>query len=242
MDRILHRNTAFVLAGVFLFAFWGFWPTYFSHPLTQASWRFHFHAITMISWCALMVTQAHLIRANKRLVHRQVGKLSFVLAPLVVITTLSLTHYRLRSDEFSDVLLYALALPMGLLLQFALAYGLAIYHRRNPVIHARYMICTGFPMIPPIFDRILEVYLLPPPQAQFVPQIGGNPLYPLITYSASDLALILLSVWDWRFRRRLNVFPVVLCGFVVFQGLTFVLHHVSFWRSFAEWFLSLPIS
>ncbi len=160
MDRVLHRNAAFALAGLFLFAIWGFWPNYFSHPLTQANWRFHFHGITLISWFGLMISQAYLIRTNRRRVHRQVGKVSFILAPLVVISTLVLAHYRLRPTELTDATLYFLLLPIALLLQFLLAYGLAIYHRRNPPLHARFMICTALPMMPAIFDRIMSFYVL----------------------------------------------------------------------------------
>ena len=242
MDRVLHRYAAFALAGLFLFAFWGFWPNYFSHPLSQASWRFHFHGITLISWFVLMITQAYLIRTNKRPVHRQVGKVSFILAPLVVISTLVLAHYRLRPTELTDATLYFLLLPIALLLQFLLAYGLAIYHRRNPPVHARFMICTALPMMPPIFDRIMGFYVLPPARAQFLPQIGGEPQYWLISWAMADILLILLAIWDWRSRRRLNVFPVVLVGFVILEALTMTVYSTTSWRSFTQWFLSLPLS
>ena len=242
MDRVLHRNSAIVLAGVFLFAFWGFWPSYFSHPLDQATWRFHFHGLTLISWCVLMVTQAYLIRTNRRSIHKQVGKLSYVLAPLVVIATLNLVHFRLQEVELTDFFLYALALPIGLLLQFSFAYGLAIYYRSSPVIHARYMICTAFVMIPPIFDRVMYYYLLPPERAQFLPQVGGEAMYPLVTYTVSDAILVFLSIWDRRTRKGPPVFPVVLAVFIGFQALTFTVYRMPFWKSFAEWFLQLPLS
>ena len=242
MDRVLHRNAAFALAGLFLFAIWGFWPNYFSHPLTQANWRFHFHGITLISWFGLMISQAYLIRTNRRRVHRQVGKVSFFLAPLVVISTLVLAHYQLRPTELTDATLYFLLLPIALLLQFLLAYGLAIYHRRNPPLHARFMICTALPMMPAIFDRIMGFYVLPPTRAQFLPQIGGEPQYWLISWAMADVILILLAIWDWRSRRRLNVFPVVLAGFIILEALTMTAYSTASWRSFTQWFLSLPIS
>ena len=242
MDRVLHRNLVFVLAGLFLFVFWGFWPSYFSRLLDQSSWRFHFHGLTMISWCVFMITQAYLIRANKRSVHKQVGKLSYVIAPLIVISTLVLAHYRLRPEGLTDATLYFLALPIALLLQYLVAYGLAIYHRRSPPVHARFMVCTALPMMPAIFDRVMGFYLMPPARAQFLPQIGGEPQYWLISWAVVDTLLILFSIWDWRSRRRLNVFPVVLVAFVIFEGLTMTVYSTALWRSFTQWFLSLPLS
>ncbi len=242
MDRALNRNATFALAFLFLFAFWGFWPRYFSQLLDQSNWRFHFHGITLISWCVLMVLQASLIRTNKRSIHRKTGKLSYLIAPLVVISTIMLTHYQAKPLELSDFDLFGLAIPTTLLLQFTFAYGLAIYNRHNPMIHARFMICTALPMIPPIFDRIINFYLLTREQAQFLPQIGGDPLYPLISYLFVDVALIALSIWDWKSRRKLNVFPVVLAAYLLFQSHTFVAHRTESWRNFAEWFISLPLS
>ncbi len=242
MDRALHRNTVFVVAGVFLFLFLGFWPTYFSHPLTQPSWRTHFHAFALLAWCGLMVTQAYLIRTNRRSVHRQVGKLSYVIAPLVVIATLSALHYRLQLEGLSEIWVYSLAFVINLLIQFSVVYALAIYNRHNPVVHARFMICTVFPILPPIYDRVISVYVLPPEQAQFLPQVAEVPMYMLFSYVVTDVALVMLAIWDWKSRRRLNIFPSILIGFVALQALPFVIYRSTAWKSFSEWFVSLPLS
>ena len=94
MDRALHRNATFALAFLFLFAFWGFWPNYFSQLLDQSNWRFHFHSVSLISWCLLMVLQAYLIRSNKRATHRATGKLSYLIVPLIIVSTILLSHYQ----------------------------------------------------------------------------------------------------------------------------------------------------
>lgn len=196
----------------------------------------------MIAWCVLLVSQAYLIRSNNRPLHRQLGKTSFGLVPLIVISTLALAHYRLKPNDGSDLTLYSLALPAFALCQLLVAYGLAIYNRRNPVIHARFMICTALVMIPAIFDRIMIFFLLPPEQAQFLPDIGGFPLYSMITFGIMDTILVFLIAWDWKSRKRLNVFPVVLGAWVVCQWLTFNVHKTDGWRSITEWYLRLPLS
>lgn len=241
MDRALNRNTTFALAFLFLFAFWGFWPRYFSQLFDQSNWRFHFHGTMLMSWCVLMVTQAYLIRTNSRTLHRATGKLSYLLVPLVVVSTLLLSHYQ---EQPWDIVFatFGVAITFTLLMQFLFAYGLAIYNRRTPLIHARFMICTALPMIPPIFDRIISQYLLTRDQAQFLPQVAGVPSYQLFSYLFVDLILIALSVWDWKSRRKLNVFPVVLVAFVLFQIPTFVAHRLESLRAFADWFRNLPLS
>lgn len=242
MDRVLNRNAAPTMGIIFLFAFLGFWRFYFSNFFDQSSWRFHFHGLTMISWCLLMVAQAYLIRTNKRAIHRQTGKLSYLVAPFVVISTILLAHYREESKAMSDAVLFSLAIPTTLLLQFTFTYGLAIYYRHKPRIHARYMICTALTMIPPIFNRILASYLLPPERAEFLPQIAGFPLYFVITDSIVDVILIALSIWDWKSRQKLNLFPIVLLAFVLFQSFTYVAHDLEAWKVASEWFLALPLS
>ena len=142
----------------------------------------------------------------------------------------------------SDAVLFALAIPTTLLLQFMFTYGLAIHYRHKSRIHARYMICTALTMITPIFARILGSYLLPPERAQFLPQIAGFPLYMVFTDTIVNGILIALSIWDWKSRQRLNVFPVVLVAFILFQSFTYVAHHLESWKIVSEWFLSLPLS
>lgn len=242
MDRALNRNTAFALGFVFLFAFWAFWQNYISILFEELDWRFHFHAIALVSWCVLMVLQAYLIRTNRRGLHKKTGRISFVLVPLVIVSTVLLSHFRENLLGFSDITIYGVGIVSTLLLQFTFVYGLAIYHRKSPLLHARFMICTALPMIPPILDRIVNTYILTPEGAQFLPQINGHPLYPLISYMFIDLVLIAFSLWDWKSRRRLNVFPMVLGAFVLLQSITFFGHRWAFWRDFAEWFLALPLS
>ncbi len=241
MDRALHRNSALALSAVFLFAFWAFWPDYLSGALTQVNWRVHFHAIVLTGWCVLMVMQAYLIRSNRRPIHRQTGKLSYLLAPLVVIASLSAVHNFLQRDELEGLAPYTLAFVLGLVAQFVYTYTLAICYRRNPVIHPRFMICTALPMVPPILDRILVHYLLPPASAGFLPTIEGDPAYHFASYAVVNVALVVLSIWDWRSRRRLNVFPVVLGAFVAFQVLPVLIYRAAFWGRFFEWFLDLPL-
>ena len=50
----------------------------------------HAHALAMASWLILLATQASLVAANKRHIHRRLGMVSVILAPIIVILMISL--------------------------------------------------------------------------------------------------------------------------------------------------------
>jgi hypothetical protein len=50
----------------------------------------HAHALAMASWLVLLATQASLVAANKRHIHRRLGMVSVILAPIIVILMISL--------------------------------------------------------------------------------------------------------------------------------------------------------
>ncbi len=50
----------------------------------------HAHALAMASWLILLATQASLVAANKRHIHRRLGMVSVILAPTIVILMISL--------------------------------------------------------------------------------------------------------------------------------------------------------
>lgn len=245
LDSALNRNSAFFFGSFFIFAVWAFWPSYFSRLSAQPDYRFHAHGIAMTLWCALLIGQALLIRTNRRAIHRQLGKLSYVIAPLLVITTVTFVHLRVAGPlrgypELPNAGLYFLALTLNSLVVFAVFYGLAIYHRRNAAIHARYMVCTVLPLFSPVSDRLIAAYY--PQLIAFVPQIDGTPILPVIGFLLADAILIVLSVWDWLSNRRLNVFPVALGVLGVYHLSVLTFHHLPAWDSFGRWFVRLPLS
>ena len=241
-EKVLRRNSVLLFGCILLFSFWAFWPAYLSGALTQVGWRVHFHGITLFLWCVLMVMQAYLIRSDRRSIHRQTGKLSYLLAPLVVIASLSAAQNIIGRGALEAAYEpYLLAFILGILAQFVFTYALGIYHRKNPAIHSRFMICTALPMVPPILDRIMFYFLLPPSRAGFLPTIEGMPTYEFVSYTVVDAVLVVLSIWDWKCRRRLNVFPVVLGASAAFQVLPVLVYGTALWSRFFEWFVRLPL-
>jgi len=224
---------------------WAFWPSYFSRLFEQPNIWFHAHGVALALWLGMLVVQAQLIRTQRRSLHRQLGKLSYVLAPAVVVITTVFIHQRVAPavvglSVLPPMALHFLALTLLSLVAFAAFYGLAIARRRDSQTHARWMICTVFPLVTPVTDRLIGAHLRP--LVSLVPRIDGSPILPTVGFLLADLSLAALSWWDWRVNRRRDVFPVALAVLLVYHVGTLTLHRVPLWNAICIWFLGLPLS
>jgi hypothetical protein len=213
----------------------GFWNSYFTKIFAQESYRMHAHGIALILWLALLIIQPYLIRTKKIKLHKTLGKFSYLLVPILVFTTLDLFKYSLsKTDRLGNVGNSFVALVLNALIAFLIFYGLAIYHKRKANIHARYMICTVFPMFTPITDRIIGNYI--PSLVAYVPTIDTTPVIPVIGFLMADLMLVGLSIWDIRSNKRWNIFPVALVILLLYHFSVLNFYKYPFWQSFCEWF------
>ena len=224
---------------------WAFWPSYFARLFEQPNVWFHAHGIVLALWLTMLVAQAQLIRTQRRSWHRQLGKLSYVVAPAVVVITTVFVHQRVSAGvvglpALPALALHFLALTLLSLVAFAAFYSLAIARRRDAQTHARWMLSTVFPLVTPVTDRLIGAHL--PPLIGMVPRIDGSPILPTVGFALADLTLIALSWWDWRVNRRCDVFPVALGVLLVYHIGTLTLHRVPLWNAFCVWFLGLPLS
>jgi hypothetical protein len=218
-----------------------FWPTYFSRLDIQASYHPHTHGLAMTLWIVLLVAQAALIHTRHRDLHGKLGKLSYALVPAMVIATVNFAHFRVRgAQDLSPVALHFLALVLNALAVFIVLWAAALYYRRQPATHARYMIATIFPLFTPVTDRLIARNI--PSVIPLVPRIDGSPILPVAGFLLADALLVGLAIWDWRVNRRKDVFLIALALLVVYHVSVMTLHQAAFWKSFALWFASLPLS
>ena len=234
LTRSIFRNSVFFFALIPLFALWGFWVTYFTRPPDTLAPFDHVHGVAMFGWCLMLIAQAFLIRTNRRAIHAKLGTFSYVLAPVIVISTITLANYRLNVRGLTDEGMYILALQVFTLVQFVVAYTLAIWNRKRPDVHARFMVCTALTLLDPIFARILLVNFMQAPLESGVVQY--------MTYGFIDLILLVLAVWDWRSQQRKDVFlPMLLLFLATHIPVFFVLGSPA-WEVFSAWFMELPLS
>jgi len=225
----VYRASVFYFALLFGLSIGAFWQTYFFPPKYEKDWHVHLHGVVMFAWMVLLMAQAALMRAGARPLHRGLGKVSYGLVPVMVVSTILLAHYRLQSGITGE-LLYFLAVQGALIATLALAYGLAMANRKRPQLHMRYMLCSALPLIDPILARLLFFH--------------GGMQYPaaqLVTYGVTDAILALLAWNDRRNPEGRRVFLAMLAIFVAAQLPTFFLYRMPWWAELARAFASLPL-
>ena len=225
----LTRSWKFFAAFLAL-ALLAFWPTYLSQ--VRASGFFtHLHAASAASWMLLLVLQSWAIGARRVALHKLFGKLSYLLAPLVLVSILLLGHERIRGveGEAYAIQTYILYLQLSLAVLFGLSYGLAIWTRRSVALHSRFMVCTALTLIDPVVIRLL-FWIDPTPEWN----------YQWLTFGLTDLVLVAL-IWAERSNRAgRRVFPSMLMLFVLVQAPALLgLTNGPAWQGFARWFAGL---
>lgn len=111
----------------------------------------HFHALIIIIWLLILIVQPILIVQKKLEWHRLAGKASYVVAALMVVSLLLIINQE-QSREKSLPVFTANLFDVPVFLVF---YGLAIYFRRKPAYHARFMVMSVIPFINPAVARLL---------------------------------------------------------------------------------------
>jgi len=160
----MYRHAYIYIALIFVFIFIGFFPDYFSR-LGKTDLIHHTHAFFAMLWMVLVVTQTWLISHDNVQWHRRLGKLSFVVAPALVVTALEMVHLALGRGsnplKLGDGRIALAYIDIGLLFYFILFYALAIANRRDFRRHQRFMVSTAFVVIPPALGRIPFFYMFP---------------------------------------------------------------------------------
>ncbi len=233
----LSRSTPFfmLLLPVALIAFW---PSYLSQVPAYAA-HTHAHAVTAATWILLLIAQPLAIRKRRMALHRATGQLSFLIAPLVVVSIVLLAHNRIRGleGEAYAIQTYILYLQISLAFLFALSYVLAIVNRRTMALHARFMICTALTLIDPITIRLM---------AWWNPAPGLN--YNWVTFAFTDLLFVALIWLDRRSTRGRWVFPAMFVVFALTQVPVFLTASwdepfgLPIWKAFAAWFANLLLT
>lgn len=210
----------------------GFWGTYFTR-LAETNGIRHAHAATAFAWVLLLVTQAWLMRQRNFALHRALGRTSLLLAPLFVVTGLFLVQDMLaHPSPFAQAFGVRLAfIDLTSLAWFAIAYGLALHHRRETPLHARYMASTALLVLPPALVRALGMN---------IPAITSFEMAFHLGYFVTEFLLLALIAHDWRSEGRIRAPYLWLMVLTVLQQIAFVmLPDVPAWTRVCGWIAGL---
>ena len=139
---------------VLVLALAAFFPTYFGgFPGFQGtSPSVHLHVATMIAWLALAIAQPILIHRRRFQLHRQVGRVSYALLPVLAAGFwLVMRDGQLRQKQ-PDLIL---ATAFDAFLFFFLV-GMGLFYRKRRAYHGRFMMLSLVPFINPTLGRLIS--------------------------------------------------------------------------------------
>lgn len=150
----------FFFAAVALITLFGFFKSYLKY-LPEFS-RFppvvHIHFLAFSAWLTLLILQSLLIKQKKTHLHRKVGKLSYFLAPVLVITIAILSKLQIERDiavQNNNAPVSAFIAVIDIT-TFSLFYLLSMIHRKNMRWHVAFLIAATLVVLNPGLSRILN--------------------------------------------------------------------------------------
>ena len=225
-DRRFFLSIAVAIA---LVVFAGFAPTYYLrgyyHPEPLPG-VFAIHGAVYSAWVVLFVVQAALVSARRTDIHRKLGWLGAVLAPLMLVVGFQAAITAARRGFSTAGLpppLVFLAVPVFDLVVFATLVGTALWYRRNPATHKRLMLLAMLAVITAAIAR------LP----------GVLPLGPPAFFGLTDLFLLAGIAWDKWTRGRVH--PAYIWGglfLVLSQPVRLIVSGTDTWLRIATWLTS----
>jgi hypothetical protein len=229
----VYRNTAIFIFLILISVQWGFYQSYTSlfPKFNNITPLIHIHGALLMTWMLLLIAQPLLIQYGRANLHRTIGKSSWVLGPLIIVSLFLIGktgYYRgLEANVPEQNMLVFIVLDMRGFLSFAIFWSLAMITRKKPNSHMRYMIATGILAIGPGVGRGLG--------AGF-----GINIYDALTITdVLDLVIVgILLSFDLYHKKNykpfLTVFMVLLIGSVLWQ-----LRDTAFWQTFAKNYVEL---
>jgi hypothetical protein len=229
-DKFVQRNVGFFFIAVLCATLLGFFPTYFSHFPTfdGFTWAYHFHAFVALTWIGMLIAQAFLIRAKNFRVHRQVGKASYFVMPLLLVSIFLMVraqyHKNILVNHLSETDALAAMSRNGILdLVFvSILYALGIRYKKRTALHLRFFTCLGLVIMGPGLSRFLF--------AHYPPQVAGPILG--VLFLLVPLIWLILDLVKKRSPVPLLIYIGVTMSSVIMQGQG----QSSWWQSFAKRF------
>jgi hypothetical protein len=231
MENTLQNRIGYLFIVLLIVSCLGFYPTYVAKfpEFTGFTTAHHFHGLMALLWIMLLIVQPFLIRAKKYELHRKLGKLGYVIMPLLIISLFFVskeTYFKnIKTMSQADALAI---LPNGTLeiFAFAILFALGMFYKKNTPYHLRFLASTALMMLGPGLGRLLTIGM-------------GLPFSIVILIIILGTTGIGLVWMIWDIKNKKSAFPMglfVLLG--LFTGFVNGNSHAAWWQSFATWWVN----
>jgi hypothetical protein len=214
-----YRHAHWFVGFVLLVIMAGFWASYFGAdgPIPIA---FHVHAISAMTWLALLIGQHLTIQRRAHALHSQMGRASFVLFPFLILGFVMILNGaagRYVSPEADEGIRFlGASFGSGMVVaitSYLTLFYLALKNRRNVRLHAGYMLATPLILFESPFSRIVGEYL------PWMNVIGSPfPRVILDTIVISEALAIAFALVLWAMNRKYGAPWLVASGFMAVQS------------------------
>lgn len=245
LNKILFPKIYWWLLLLLPFVFFGFYRSYFSKLFSSMPSIFHIHAFFMLLWVATAIVQPFLIKQKKTKLHKSIGKISYLLMPVVFITAYLVIRHSYTgfiefetdkvakgvSDPGTDSILTKAAANIMIgsvyLFWLMLFYTLAVINRKKILVHATYMFAAILTLLGPTVDRILF-------QVYDYYGMGFNLFAETAVFVLIDLLLFALLIYQRRKGNNVKTVATALLIYMAGQAAYFLLPKMAFWKLFVE--------
>jgi len=190
----------------------GFFKTYIvqfpNNFKPNNNWFIHLHAIIATVWILMLIVQPFLILNRKFAIHRTIGKLSYIVFPLLVISFIPQIIRILNSENPENIFF-----PGADCVLLIIFYSSAIYYRKMSPKHMRYMIAAALVFLGPTIGRIGPLWF------GWSEILTQNVQYTIIYF-----ILICLIFYDKSKGKDYNPYLVAVGGFALHQ----IVFHIIF--------------
>ena len=247
-NNTIYHNMGYWGLLLIVLAFAGFYTSYLLVIFQPKVPIIHVHFTLLTLWMLMLIAQPFLIKYKKLSIHRLLGKISYVLVPLVLISSFLMirhAYYRdigqlrqdaalglnhLNDNQILQQTAASIAIAVVWFLWFFVFYSLAIINRRKSNIHARYMVATALSLLGPIVDRIVF-------NLTFLEKLGTYiPLYS-IAFLIADSVLAILLLKDYKNKLPTKTLRTSLLIYIIGQVLFFTVPKTEVWQHIVEWLL-----
>lgn len=232
MEKSLQTRIGYFFIGVLIVTILGFYKTYLIKfpDFVGFTSAHHFHGAVALTWILMLIVQPFLIRTGKLNIHRLVGKFSYVVMPLFIISLFFVVkagyerNIKILTEEKT---LAAMTNGIPEMFFMTLLFGLGMYYKKKTAFHLRFLSSTGIIILGPGLGRFLGVNLQLP--------------FPIIILLMISLTAGIALVWlIMDIRQKKSALPMatllVICLAAAFIGSH---GHSVWWQGFAGWFANV---